>query len=214
MKPRINHIETVRRSRAISIGPDAANANEQWIVLHGYGQEAEKFIKKFSILAQAENLVIAPEGLSKFYLEGFQGVVGASWMTSHDRLLEIEDYVNYLDIVFSEVCNPKIALNVLGFSQGAATAARWAASTKNKVKSLTLWSGLWPPDLPFESEVKDLKNIPINVVYGVNDKYGSRDKVIEQVEKLKEQGLDVKLVEFEGGHVIVGEVLMGLGECR
>ena len=36
---------------------------------------------------------MAPEGLSRFYLEGFSGKVGATWMTREDRLNDIDNYL-------------------------------------------------------------------------------------------------------------------------
>ena len=62
-----------------------------WFVCHGYGQLAEYFIKNFEVLDAETNYVIAPQGLSKFYLKGFTGRVGASWMTKEDRLTDIEN---------------------------------------------------------------------------------------------------------------------------
>ena len=38
-----------------------------WIIFHGYGQLSKFFIRRFDILDQNENFIIAPQGLSKFY---------------------------------------------------------------------------------------------------------------------------------------------------
>ena len=37
--------------------------------MHGYGQLAEYFIRKFNVLEEQNICVIAPEGFSRFYLE-------------------------------------------------------------------------------------------------------------------------------------------------
>mgnify|MGYP005635791035 FL=1 len=50
------------------------------LVVHGYRQLAESFIKKFEPLLNEGVMVIAPEGLHRFYIEGYTGDVGASWM--------------------------------------------------------------------------------------------------------------------------------------
>jgi len=44
-----------------------------WLIFHGYGQLSEYFLRKFHTLDPETNFLIAPQGLSKFYLEGFTG---------------------------------------------------------------------------------------------------------------------------------------------
>jgi hypothetical protein len=55
------------------------------------------FIQKFKELASENTLIVAPEALSRFYLNGFSGRVGATWMTKEARDTEILDYLNYLN---------------------------------------------------------------------------------------------------------------------
>ena len=50
----------------------------------------------------AARLLIAPEGLSRFYHEDHESI-GASWMTREERLEEIKDYLMYLDLVHDRV---------------------------------------------------------------------------------------------------------------
>ena len=73
-----------------------------WLVFHGYGQLSEYFIKKFEGLDPEKNFIIAPQGLSKYYVNGVSGRVGASWMTKEDRLTEIENQYTYLDQVLHQ----------------------------------------------------------------------------------------------------------------
>ena len=99
------------------------------IVLHGYGQLPEYFIRKFRPLAEAGWHVIAPEGAHRFYLQGTEGRVGASWMTKEARLDDIADQIVFLDALLGQLeegmaSGPRF---LLGFSQGVATALRWAA---------------------------------------------------------------------------------------
>lgn len=75
---------------------------------------------------------MAPEALNRFYLEGFAGRVGATWMTKEERLQEIDDYVNYLNQLYKTILantdTSEITVNILGFSQGVATVCRWIAN--------------------------------------------------------------------------------------
>ncbi|NJL13531.1 MAG: hypothetical protein HC913_11350 [Microscillaceae bacterium] len=74
-----------------------------WFVCHGYGQLAPYFIQKFAVLPPESHFVVAPEALSRFYMDGFSGKVGATWMTREDRELEIKDYLAYLNQVYKQV---------------------------------------------------------------------------------------------------------------
>jgi predicted esterase len=95
------------KARYYSSGEITTNTKDVLFILHGYGQLAQYFIRKFAALETKDVVVIAPEGLSRFYLEPIEGAgrktnrVGATWMTKEDRLVDIENYVNYLDTVFA-----------------------------------------------------------------------------------------------------------------
>ena len=132
-----------RTARYFTLGSDAAALGEVWFVLHGYGQLAARFLTGFAPIDDGTRLVVAPEALSRFYVDHANRKVGASWMTREDRLAEIDDYVRYLDAVRAEVLRDgtprQSSVHVLGFSQGAAAAARWTASGAGPVDRLVLW---------------------------------------------------------------------------
>lgn len=66
----MKHKITVNRTAFYHTLGDVKTAKTIWIVLHGYGYLAEYFIKKFEPILNSETAVIAPEALSKFYLNG------------------------------------------------------------------------------------------------------------------------------------------------
>jgi hypothetical protein len=82
------------KARYHKLGEVNASTKQIWWVLHGYGQLSQFFIQKFEVLAKQNICVIAPEGLSKFYLSGNSGRVGASWMTRENRQMDIETILN------------------------------------------------------------------------------------------------------------------------
>ena len=90
--------------------------------------------------------ILAPEGLSRFYIKGTDGRVGASWMTRDERLSDIEDQIYYLNHWWAGL-NPKpdAKIIVVGFSQGVATRSRWLASGF-QANSVILHSGTIPPE--------------------------------------------------------------------
>jgi predicted esterase len=179
-----------------------------WFVLHGYGMLAEYFIRKFSPILNEDTCIIAPEGLSKFYSKGFDGRVGATWMTKKDRAYEIEDYINYLNLlhetVLSENNSKDVKINVLGFSQGGATASRWIANGKVTPTNFILWSSAFPDEMKFESFEKKVKTY---LLYGDNDEFNTSGRINRQESFLKETNLNFKQIEFQGGHDIPKEIL-------
>src|SRR5712691_3738407 len=96
------HIGVTRTARYFTLGGSPREVAEVWFVCHGYGQLAGRFLRHFEPLAGGTRLLVAPEALSRFYVEDTtvparERKVGATWMTREDRLSEIDDYVRYLD---------------------------------------------------------------------------------------------------------------------
>ena len=204
------HLEVTRTARYWTLGPDGPNRTGTLYALHGYGQLAEYFIRKFQPLADEGWRVVAPEGGHRFYLQGTEGRVGASWMTREDRLLDIKDYVLFLDQLRSAMGHAVEGPDVmLGFSQGVATAMRWMALGARGADSwqgAIAHSGVIPPDLPGKGTA--LKSAPdLHLIAGLSDPY------IDDVEsgfRTSEQlwceggGDQTQLHRhtFEGGHVV------------
>ncbi len=178
-----------------------------WFVLHGYGMLAKFFIKKFETLLNQDTCIIAPEGLSKFYTQGFYGRVGATWMTKEDREIEIQDYINYLNQLHQFICSENsssdLKINLLGFSQGGATVSRWAANGKVKFNNLILWASVFPEDMNFEKVNTDNTFL----LYGNKDEFATHEKVNEQKGLLKNK-TNFSIIEFEGSHDIPKDVLI------
>src|SRR5213596_1853113 len=132
-----HHIGVSRTARYFTLGDSSRGVGEVWFACHGYGQVASRFLEKLRVLDDGRRYLVAPEGLSRFYLSESptERRVGASWMTREDRLAEIDDYVRYLDALCQEVLRglePRAPqVTALGFSQGAATVSRWASIGKS-----------------------------------------------------------------------------------
>lgn len=210
------NISVQKTARYFVLGEPSEQIKEVWFVLHGYGQLANYFLKKFEVLNNGFNLIVAPEALHRFYWQGFSGRVGASWMTKEDRLEEIKDYINYLNEVYDEVIAPfkrqKIKINVLGFSQGTATVCRWVTDKKAKVDNLILWAGIFPHDLNLEQEKTLLNDINSTIVMGDQDEFLTIDSVKKHIKELHEKGVNVQLTPFNGKHEIPSNELLLLAE--
>ncbi|MCC7133404.1 MAG: hypothetical protein IT352_12175 [Gemmatimonadales bacterium] len=209
-----HRLQVTRSARYYLLG-ERAGAEEIWFALHGYSQLASNFLKWFEPAAKPGRLIVAPEALSRSYFEENQARrVGASWMTREDREAEIEDYIRYLDQLADEVIGslpPRVRLEVHGFSQGAATACRWAAFGRHPVNRLVLWGGTVPPDLDLERLRSSLRDGSLVVAVGDKDQFVSNEAVRNEQARLLGVGLPVVLRGFAGGHYVDRGTVAAIG---
>jgi predicted esterase len=141
------------------------------------------------------------------------GRVGATWMTREDRLSEIADYVAYLDALarhlFRRVERAATTLRVLGFSQGGATATRWAAQGTTRVDELILWGSHLPPDLDL-AVAPGLGTTPVRLVWGLDDPYYDGARVEADRLRLADAGTPCRITTYHGGHHISRSALAAI----
>lgn len=195
----------------------ANNATKHfWIVCHGYGQLAKRFIYKFDTILNEETFVIAPEGFSRFYFEGAPGrPVGSSWMTREDRLDEIDDYANLLQYHYEHYLakmGPDVQINLFGFSQGCATQIRWIMEKFPRFHNLVLWAGFVPEDLSYVPQKEYFQDKSIHFVYGTEDQFISPERVKEHEKLIIEQQLDIQVHTFEGKHRVDRDKLKAIAK--
>jgi predicted esterase len=199
------------------LGSPTPATRELWFVLHGYGQLAEYFIRHFRGLtdeAQPEHTVIvAPEALNKFYLDGTHGRVGATWMTKEKRQPEIDDYVNYLNQLYQLIrpLAPEARVTLLGFSQGTATVSRWLCHLPEAPAQLVLWAGAFPEDMAFDAApALQSGATQLHTVLGDDDPYVTEESKIRQARFIADHGLLPIHHSFVGGHTLNADVLREL----
>ncbi len=198
-------LKTPRTARYYVSGEITPGTKNLWYVIHGYGQLAAEFIKQFDYLADPQTAVIAPEGLSRAY---FGDKPGASWMTKEDREHEIEDYVKYLDNLYEELTagiSGKPLVNVLGYSQGVHTAARWFTIGGSGIQRLILCSSDFPRDTDFEKLNSRLKKAAMYYIWGDNDEFISKAAFEKSVELLVGNQVNFENYPFKGKHFILHE---------
>ncbi len=204
-------IEVPKTARYFISEQSNASVKNIWFVLHGYSHLASDFIQKFNVISDSANLVVAPEGLSRFYVKGYFGNVGASWMTKVERMNDINDYIRYLDLVYEDVLKRTISAPqkfiVLGYSQGGAAAARWAVMTNKKIDHLIVHSSEFPQDLD-ESLVREFsERASIHYVYSNKDEFIEEELFEQQMERLHSHQIRFTPFRFEGKHEIKEEVI-------
>lgn len=218
--PQERRIEVARTARFYQLGRVSPSTRQLWFGCHGYRQLAGRFVHCFAGL-ELEALgvvVVVPEGLSRFYIDPVPGRhgpetrVGASWMTRADREHEIRDYVRYLDRLAEHVAGtaevrPKTV--VLGFSQGAHTAARWAALGRTRVDELVLWGAYAPDDTDLAPV---LSRTGLTLVFGDQDPTAEPALAQAQTERLANAGIEPRRVSYRGGHRVDRKVVRSLAE--
>ncbi|MCB0661686.1 MAG: hypothetical protein KDC24_03010 [Saprospiraceae bacterium] len=180
------------------------------IACHGYGQLSKYFIRKFDFLPKDQFLVVAPEGLSRFYTQGFYGDVGASWMTKEDRLVEIDDYAQYLSQMlehFQKMIKPDAKVILYGFSQGCATVMRWIMKKFPAIDTIILYGGLLPEDLDYRPFTTYFQAIEMKWAYGDTDKFIDQKRIDWHLAFIRDQLMPISTVPYNGGHEMIREVM-------
>jgi predicted esterase len=195
----VNYFPTLRTARYYTLINNDIPIHTVLFVLHGYGMSAGRFLNDFENLSEPGMMIVAPEGLSRYYRKGHSGDVVASWMTRDDREHEISDYVVYLDEVYQRVmANLSAKSIVLGFSQGASTASRWVVMGKSLHDGLIVWAGEFPPEF---NQGIDNKTIIWNVA-GDQDEFIDLEKHRQQSARMMNLNFKVHELVFRGNHKV------------
>ncbi|MCI4647702.1 hypothetical protein [Phaeodactylibacter sp.] len=210
-----HHLSVQRTARYFTLGHCTAQTNCLVIACHGYGQLAKHFIKKFDVIARPDTVVVAPEGLSRFYWGGLSGNVVSSWMTKEDRLAEIADFSAYLTQLhghFTADLPANAQIILLGFSQGCATQLRWMAREKPAFSHLVLWAGSIPKDIDYTPVRSYLQGKPLHFVHGTEDPFITPERVATQQALAAQLPMEYQVHTFEGKHTVEREALRDLFE--
>jgi predicted esterase len=202
-----HHLSVQRTARYYTIGKLTERTRNIWFCLHGFGQLAQYFGRKFTDLDDGQTLIVVPEGLSRLYLNGEYKRVGASWLTREDKEHEISDFVAYLNSLYDLLLAGRNAsefhITLLGFSQGAATACRWVDADHIYADRLILWAGFFPNGLADLINPAKLASVETYYVYGKQDEYFKLiDDVPGYLRRLQTEVPKLQITAFEGGHQV------------
>lgn len=215
MNVKIEYIKTPKSARYATYGILSERTRYFWIAMHGSHMVCEQMISKFKDFDPEEHFIVAPEGLSRFYHRGFSGEVVATWMTSRDRLHEIEDFSNYLTALYHAFPFPKnqnVKTILLGFSQGGTSAFRWLHARNISLDCVIAYACWIPEDIDLRASASDLNKIKLIYTYGDQDEFINESR-IEQLSKIiDENKLQVHWEPCEGTHRIDQNQLMVLFE--
>ncbi|HEV8408936.1 MAG TPA: hypothetical protein VGQ30_00420, partial [Gemmatimonadaceae bacterium] len=215
-------VSVERTARIALLGSTASDVRELWYVLHGYGSLATDFIGEFLPIDDGTRMIVAPEALSRFYLEDVQtrvrnknanATIGASWMTKHERDSEIADYIAYLNVVHRDMhsrAGGQAKITVLGFSQGAAAASRWVASGGVNAARLVIWGSSIAPEIDLAAAASPIRSPETVMVVGTKDVFATPKIVEAEFARMRSANFPFRSVSFEGGHRMDHDTLRGL----
>jgi predicted esterase len=173
---------------------------------HGYGEDAETQLERLrAIPGSASWVIVSIQGLHRFYERRTNRVV-ANWMTRQDREAAIADNMAYVQNCVNAVSAewPTTRKMVFaGFSQGVAMAFRAAANAAGSETGVIAVGGDVPPELSAEA-LKRLSGALI--VRGASDEWYRKEQFAADEIRLRESSVNVRAVEFNGGHEWSNEV--------
>ena len=228
---RVRERPTQRTARYVLAGAEPSEAKRIWFVLHGYGTLATRFVRAFEGTIPADTCIVAPEGLSRFYLEmpradgGHMQRIGATWLTRESRETEIDDAHHWLNAVHDEVVAESKAARgatpltgVLGFSQGVATAMRWIATGHIAPRQFVAWAGSIALDADRDAFRAQMRESEMVVVTGTQDPFVTDTARASLAAAIETLAVPCRFLTFDGAHhldsALVGSLLRGLGQSE
>ncbi|MBU2018044.1 MAG: hypothetical protein KJ941_00240 [Bacteroidetes bacterium] len=195
------HLKVQKTARLLHLKGNKSIKDHLLICLHGYGQLAPYFSKKFESLLPKVDVLI-PEGLNRFYQQGSSGRVGASWMTKEERTTDILDNAAYLKQVLDQYFLSYPKISIYGFSQGGATAARFFQAD-SRINQLIVAGSDYPIDLQTVEFRLDKRKK--DFILGTNDPYFDTQIQKDVLSLYSENNFTVHI--FEGGHEVNAQLI-------
>jgi predicted esterase len=213
-QPRSFSFPVGRTARFHTLGQAGDGTRKLVFACHGYGQLAGRFIYKFTEQLDGLTYVVAPEGLSRFYLDSSYVDIGASWMTREDREQDIADNRAYLSALYHQTLQqlpPDVHRVLFGFSQGCSTLTRWIAQERPPFDALVLWGGAFADDMDYRGLRDYFSDKKIWLVHGDQDPFVTPEQLDKLARFAEAQGLVYRTHRFPGRHevdrAVLGEVL-------
>ena len=168
---------------------------------HGYAEGAESQLERLRAIPGSDRwTLVSVQGLHRFYQRRTNEVI-ASWMTRQDRELAIADNLAYVEAVVDalarEMGREPARLVFAAFSQGVAMGFRAATATTRRVNGVIAVGGDVPPEID-AAALAGAQNAL--VCRGTSDEWDTDAKFQNDITRLRQSGVTVHAVTFEGGH--------------
>ena len=179
------------------------------MVLHGLGQRAEAVANDLINAAGPGRLVVVPEALSRALPRPGAPRAMACWSTGEDAEADLADNVAYLDGLRAHLevrFQPK-RWQLVGFSQGGLTAARWIGQRAHPWEKVVLWAAPVPRDVEPLAFRDNLGAAELVVALGSRDPFASNEGMAQARAGLDALGLRWRFHSFDGAHELPGAAL-------
>lgn len=167
---------------------------------HGYGESAAVHLERLRAIHGAGDwTIVSIQGLHRFYQRRTNEVV-ASWMTREDRELAIADNCRYVAAAVDSVWTSHacmVGVVCAGFSQGVAMAFRAASIIRQPILGAIAVGGDVPPELSL-TRLAAIRRVLL--IRGDRDPFYTAEKFAADQKRLRDAGVEVTAVQFEGGH--------------
>jgi predicted esterase len=192
--------------------PRQAGPAPMLIGFHGYAEPAEAQLERMRAIPGSEQwLIVAPQGLHRFYLRRSQQVV-ASWMTRQNRDELMDDNRRFVQAVVEAVRqegHPASPIVAAGFSQGVAMAFRAACTAGFPAAGVIACGGDIPPEIDRQS-LRAARRVLI--ARGVRDEWYTAAKLTNDESRLTSAGVSVQALTLDAGHEWTPEFSAAAGE--
>lgn len=172
------------------------------LVLHGLGQRARPVAEALAPVVRPGQLVVVPEALARALPRPMAPKAIACWSTGEDAADDLSDNVAYLDGLLAHLrgrFRPG-RLQLLGFSQGGLTAARWIGQRAQPWSRVVLWASSFAADVDPAAFRENLGEAELVVALGDADPFATPEGLARARGTLEGLGLGWRLHRFAGGH--------------
>ncbi len=204
---RAEHFVTPRTVPWFHVGEEA-EPEVLTLVLHGLGQRASAVARDLAGVVRPGQLVVVPEGLSRTLPRPGAKRVMASWSTREDAEVDLADNVAYLDALrahLAERFRPK-RWQLLGFSQGGLTVARWVGQRAHEWERVVLWAAPIAGDVDPRAFRKNLGAAELVVALGDDDPHATTEGIALASAALNALQVPWSLRRFPGAHEVPAPV--------
>jgi len=195
------NIATTTHGRCLVLPASTPASAGLLVGFHGYAEGAESQLERLRAIPGSDRwTLVSVQGLHRFYQRRTNEVI-ASWMTRQDRELAIADNLAYVEAVVDalarEMGREPARLVFAAFSQGVAMGFRAATATTRRVNGVIAVGGDVPPEID-AAALAGAQNAL--VCRGTSDEWYTDAKFQNDITRLRQSGVTVHAVTFEGGH--------------
>lgn len=207
-------VQSLRVERAAYFAVQEAQRQAQLppllLALHGWGQNAPRFLRDFATLRGHNILVCAPQAPNQFYLDMATKKVGFHWLTVYEKAQGIADTNSFLQCLLERLKETHPfdhrRIYLMGFSQGVSMAWRFAVSGLVAPVGFIHVAADLPPDV--EERLPNCTPFPVLLARGREDSLIPESLMSAAKEALARNHYPCDEFDYDAGHVLTEELVL------